>query len=318
MAKHLPIEPPLPYDPLLARLLATQDAEQREAIIGELISEHADPVIRRSIRHRLGIANPADVDDIRGAVMLRLLRKLAQLAADDPIASFTNYVATVTYHSVDDYLRKKYPERTLLKNRLRYVLTHDARFALWERDRRAVCGLAAWQGGEGRMSMRDLPTGDEQHLAHSLEFIFEHAGAPLELEAVVALFPSAAPAAVREMEALDTAASVADRFEGKELLARLWSEIELLPQRQRTALLLNLRDARGVAAMPLLPAAGIGLARIAACLGVTREQLAEMWNELPLDDHRIAAMLGATRQQVINLRKSARERLARRLARGNK
>src|SRR5207253_9540253 len=94
MAKQLPIDVPLPFDPLLARLLATRDAAQREALIGDLISEHADPVIRRSIRHRLGIANPADVDDIRGAVMLRLLRKLSQLAADDPIASFINYVAT--------------------------------------------------------------------------------------------------------------------------------------------------------------------------------------------------------------------------------
>jgi RNA polymerase sigma factor (sigma-70 family) len=318
MAKHFPIDSPLPYDPLLARLLDTGDAAQRDTIVGELIAGHADPVIRRSIRHRLGIANPADVDDIRGAVMLRLLRKLSQLAADDPIASFTNYVATVTYHSVDDYLRKKYPERTLLKNRLRYVLTHDARFSLWERDRRAVCGLVAWKGLEGRISSRDLPKGDEQHLGHSLEQIFEEAGAPLDLETVVALFPSASPAAVREVEALDTAASVADRFEGKELLARLWGEIEQLPPRQRTALLLNLRDARGVAAMPLLPAAGIGLARIAACLGITREALAAMWNELPLDDHRIAAMLGSTRQQVINLRKSARERLARRLTRGNK
>jgi hypothetical protein len=34
---------------------------------------------------------------------------------------------------------------------------------------------------------------------------------------------------------------------------------------------------------------------------------------LPLDDATIAGLLGLTRQQVINLRKSARERLARRL-----
>lgn len=37
------------------------------------------------------------------------------------------------------------------------------------------------------------------------------------------------------------------------------------------------------------------------------------WNELPLAATMIAELLGETRQQVINLRKSARERLARRM-----
>jgi hypothetical protein len=42
-------------------------------------------------------------------------------------------------------------------------------------------------------------------------------------------------------------------------------------------------------------------------------QFAELWPQLPLDDATIAGLLNLTRQQVINLRKSARERLARRL-----
>ena len=46
---------------------------------------------------------------------------------------------------------------------------------------------------------------------------------------------------------------------------------------------------------------------------MTLEEFGEIWNELPLDDKRIAALLGLTRQQVINLRKSARERLTRRM-----
>jgi hypothetical protein len=43
------------------------------------------------------------------------------------------------------------------------------------------------------------------------------------------------------------------------------------------------------------------------------EELARMWNDLPIDDMRIATRLGIKRQQVINLRKAARARLARRL-----
>ena len=43
------------------------------------------------------------------------------------------------------------------------------------------------------------------------------------------------------------------------------------------------------------------------------EHLAEIWNELPLDDRTIAGHLGLTRQQVINLRSAARQRLARQM-----
>jgi hypothetical protein len=41
--------------------------------------------------------------------------------------------------------------------------------------------------------------------------------------------------------------------------------------------------------------------------------LRELWPTLPRDDQWIADRLGVTRRQVINLRKCARERLARRL-----
>jgi hypothetical protein len=43
--------------------------------------------------------------------------------------------------------------------------------------------------------------------------------------------------------------------------------------------------------------------------------LSALWDQLPLDDLSIAARLGVTRQQVINLRKAARARLARRTER---
>ena len=54
---------------------------------------------------------------------------------------------------------------------------------------------------------------------------------------------------------------------------------------------------------------------LAAVLEMSPEALAAIWNDLPLDDLRIASMLQVTRQQVINLRKSARQRLERRMSR---
>lgn len=44
------------------------------------------------------------------------------------------------------------------------------------------------------------------------------------------------------------------------------------------------------------------------------EELAEVWPTLPLSDALIAKRLNATRQQVIDLRRSARKRLERRLS----
>jgi len=97
-------------------------------------------------------------------------------------------------------------------------------------------------------------------------------------------------------------------------LARLWEEIRQLPPRQAAALMLNLRDDQGRNALILLPLTGIATLRdIARILDMPPERFAEIWSSLPLEDSAIAEILDVTRQQVINLRKSARERLARRM-----
>ena len=85
-----------------------------------------------------------------------------------------------------------------------------------------------------------------------------------------------------------------------------------LPLRQRVALLLALRDSKVVdyLRLPLIQIASIR--QIAETLSMPAEQFATLWNQLPLEDAAIAELLGVTRQQVINLRKSARERLWRR------
>ena len=53
--------------------------------------------------------------------------------------------------------------------------------------------------------------------------------------------------------------------------------------------------------------------QIAKALEMADEDFARLWQRLPLDDASIAELLNITRQQVINLRKCARERLARRM-----
>lgn len=101
--------------------------------------------------------------------------------------------------------------------------------------------------------------------------------------------------------------------ERRHQLQRIWAEIKELPPRQRAALLLNLRDEGGRGIVDLWIIIGITTPEaMAQALSMETEQFAQVWKDLPLDDNQIAQLLGLTRQQVINLRKSARERLGRR------
>jgi DNA-directed RNA polymerase specialized sigma24 family protein len=98
------------------------------------------------------------------------------------------------------------------------------------------------------------------------------------------------------------------------LLGALWTEIRILPPAQRTALLLNFRDAQGANALPLLSLCGITTpAEIAATLGLPLTEIASLAECLPLEDSAVAERLGITRREVINLRVAARRRLERRL-----
>lgn len=314
---------PQEIDPILAPLLAPGDGAARDEALAELLTRHADPVIRRGLRHRFGGAQSPEIEDIRGSVIVRLLNRLQRVEAaeEDSIVSFADYVAMVTYNTIDDYARRRNPQRTLLGNRLRYVLTHDARFALWRRDRDLVCGLAAWSGERAQTIPLDAHDADERALGDSLARLFARAAAPVDFHDVVQAFAVAAglneiPAAIADVELVDASPSAYDHLAARQSADALWLEIRELPLRQRIALLLGARDSAGQSAVSMFPATGVAtISQIAAAVEIAEEELRAMWNDLPLDDNTIAARLGGTRQQIINLRKSARDRLARRLRR---
>jgi hypothetical protein len=110
---------------------------------------------------------------------------------------------------------------------------------------------------------------------------------------------------------------VIDRqLEQRDFLGRVWREVRALPIRQRVALLLNLRDEGQHDALTLITTAGVATHdELSACIGLSPVELTALLPDLPQDDLAIASRLGVTRRQVINLRKCARERLARRLSR---
>ncbi len=160
-----------------------------------------------------------------------------------------------------------------------------------------------------------------------MQSIFQCVGQPLELEEVVTLVFTMAGGVEqkRESEIGPTGVSVfqvlADRktstlmkLESQHYLKQIWQEIQQLPQPQRVALLLHLKDEEGNDVVSLFHVARIAtLSQIASVIGMTAAALARIWNELPMEDLRISEYLRITRQQVINLRKSARKRLARKM-----
>jgi len=272
----------------------------------------ADPVIRRTLASRRSLYGTGDLDDLRSEVLLRLVRYLAK-GGDAGIVDFEAYIAGVTFHVVDDFMRRRFPERARFANRLRYHIHHRADLTTWSYRGDLVVGFR--EVNDRRIPRAQVDADGNVHDMASTLNRFLSDG-PVLFQALVTAFmgPSDVP---READLAEEAAVAPEIFTGNVdaagLARRFWLEIEALPQRQRAALVLHMRDERGDPGLLQFLAAGIGADALARAVNWTREDLKARWTDLPFDDNAIAALLGATRQQVINLRKCARERLRRRM-----
>lgn len=288
-----------------------------------------------------------EFEEIYNDIQLRLLKRLRELKQDpdrNQIVNLRGYVATVTRNTCDEYLRHRYPLRRSLKDRVRRHLLSRAEFALWnDAEHNRFAGLSGWQNLDrelknesataGSMLREQLKTEwqavDVQRLQlHDLlTTIFEIARQPLELDQLTELIaefwgiedhqaePLSPDTYVSRDRQVDVDTNLATITEQRELLQRLWREIGQLPRRQRVALLLHLKSPLGINVITLLPATGVAtFEQIADTLEIPTAEFEQLWADLPLDDLRLAAYLGATRQQVINLRKTARERLVKRMS----
>lgn len=320
-------------DPRLRALIAADPlAAARET--ERLVIEVARPIIARVLaryRRTPGLLRPEDAEDLRSTVELRLLERLRAVphSEDEAIRSLGSFVAALTYNAVNDYLRRRFPERARLKNRLRHALMNDSRLASWNAEQGPACGLAEWRGREDLVEdAQAVQPGlsrrlhDRHRPAEAMLEILRNAARPLLFDVLVDVVArlwnvadSDAPAVVAE-ELVSAGPSAAAVIENRDFARALWREIRELRPMQRQALLLNLRHGGEGNVVALLILSGIApLEEIAAALEMTPAELRALWSSLPLEDLVIAERMGITRQQVINLRKAARERLARRLGR---
>ncbi len=327
-----------------ARLRGFLDAAGEAAADRELerlLAAEATPLVERIVRGQLADLPDADREDVTAGVLLRLTEALRALRAgrrETVVESLEAYTVATARNACRAFLRARRPERTRLANQVRYLLGHDPALASWEgRSGIPLAGLAGWRA-------RDRPApavaghpplelaADRMPLGELLRRLLLHRGGPwpvAELVAALALLrgvhdaPAVAltpePGAEEEsapLELVEGRPGQDRELEDRQFLALLWAQVRELPRRQRVALLLNLRDGGGGDMLSLFPATGLARPReIARLLELPLEELEALWERLPLEDREIAELLDATPRQIINLRKSARERLARRLTR---
>lgn len=292
-----------------------------ETLLSQLISEHASPMIRGIIRYRFQ-GNPSllpDIEDVHNDIVVSLLDKLRRIRetpGDKSIESFRDYVAVVSYNRCHQYFRQRFPRRRSAENRIRYLLTHAPGFSVWQHEMDWICGMAQWIGRTDVCEadvLRKAATGTDQASVNRefLQIIFQSVGVPVRLEDLVELFADLSPVKDDSIAARVETSNEPPAFY-RVYLEKAWTEILELPPKQRRALLLSLRDERGDGMLVVFVGAGIaGMGRMAMALQMTIEELARLWNDLPLSDFQIAELMGIERQQVINLRKCARERLGR-------
>jgi DNA-directed RNA polymerase specialized sigma24 family protein len=343
--------PPAKLDSLLEPLLLRASDDQVDEILSRVITTHAEPVVKGIIRYKLHLrsqhtAERAEADDIHQEVLVQLLAELQQLRQQPdayPIADVRGWAAMIAHRACSRWMRRQFPERHAFKSRLHYLLTRQRDLALWQNENgKLMAGFAVWQGQEKAATaerlrqasdeegvltqIRLLKTGRQQESGGALAAVFNWLGRPIEfnelVNALAALLqirdqPIESTDQINETAGLTSTARHADTawlVEKRIFLQRLWEEVRQLPLNQRAALLLNLKDASGRGCIALFIATGVATLReLAQVLEMSAEDFARLWNELPLEDARIAQILQLTRQQVINARKSARERLVRRL-----
>ncbi|HLV81382.1 MAG TPA: sigma-70 family RNA polymerase sigma factor [Chthonomonadaceae bacterium] len=338
---------------LLPYLQATEEAEERRLLmrlIEEHADPAARSIVRRHLRASLDVAGKRfqgeeapEAEDVCAQVRMELLHRLKQLKNDpnaEPIHYFRSYAARVAYHACAHRLQSKYPHRQRLKKSLCHLLSYRPDLALWKGQSGGwLCGFACWQeaGAEPFAAARyeallndpGAALAEAQvsyaDLAAAAAAVFAWVGCPIALEDLVAVlaewtgadtqvavvFDSRLEGEADEeaiTEISDARQDVTEEVSAHLYLEQVWAELQPLPLHQRRVFLLSFEE------IALLPVAGIAsLDEIARMLEMSSTELARLWNDLPLEDLAIAGRLGMTRQQVINKRKSARERLGRRL-----
>jgi hypothetical protein len=197
---------------------------------------------------------------------------------DSEIRNLRSYAAVVTYHACAQYFRERYPEHTRLKNKIRYFLSHEPGFAVWETpDGVVFCGYSDWPQDSrapstaaqalnvlpedmserlfGRRSYGAVKALDAMRFADwsmVLEAIFDNLAGPVELDQIISTLSTLFRVKEDPKESGENGRKAPQfdrRLHHQELMRMLWMILQDFNHRWLMAFLLNLpgltKDARG-------------------------------------------------------------------------
>lgn len=334
-------------DSVLASFLATNDPNEREELLAELMLNHASPLVRKVLRQQLGFSvglngeNPtsSDAADLYHEILTRIVGRLRELTMQPrsaEITDFVSYVACITRNSCHDYLRIKYPVRHLLKKKLRYLLLAHREYRIWPSSYRQLCGQADWISTppdpgrttdetllelvRAKVDLKSIPP--TRVLEEVVRTIIDLLTSPIEIDRLVTLVAHILESHELVLESIDDGLSPhstqlrdqaprADRqLESGELMKRLWEEMGKLPLLQRRILLLGgrSREQDGLGTI-LIDAGVVNLPKLLEAIEMRPDEFGRLAKRLPLDGEALARYLGITPADVIRSRYRARKRL---------
>lgn len=342
-------KPKTEADLRLESFLGEADEDRCDQLLEELICQHARPLIKRIIASKLNInrdhwdsVEGQDQEDIAEEVVVQLIRHLTLMRGGgaDSFGSFESYVATAAYNACGSYLRRKYPARSRLRDKLRYILSHHKQLAIWQLEKREwLCGFASWknqnrprQSSDRLRQLRADPRSinyfsdfaqQERDVLRLVKAILEFIGAPIALDDLVDVAGNILGTNDKPDDQLneaafelrtDTEAFFAERIDKQAYLKQVWKEMRELPPEQLAAMLLNLRDKDDSDITIIFISSGVAtISEMATALGLSIEEFLDLWKKLPLSDENIAIRLGVRVQRVASLRQAGRRRLSRRM-----
>ncbi|MGB7070544.1 MAG: hypothetical protein WBD22_13705, partial [Pyrinomonadaceae bacterium] len=279
--------------------------------IESLTRSTIEPIVRRrlhiSLRPDDTCRKNQDGLDIVSEARVLLLSELQKNVGVNGVGirDVSGYAATITVNACNQYFRSRFPLRTREMNKLRYLVTHNRRFALWKDDaNRSICGFAQWRSSAIRANTipgdtvisvdRDNEQNERKLYFRMLDQLFDTIDAPLRLEDLtdwimktrgivdnepIVIGDDEATGGLKDLS--DNSQPIDRKLETAQQLRILWERISELSPPQCAALLLNLKDNRGdgiIAALPLTRTAS--LLEIAAAVDIPVEEFAGIWNTL--------------------------------------
>jgi DNA-directed RNA polymerase specialized sigma24 family protein len=293
--------------------------------------EQVAPVVRAILVRKSGMSlaeddqrrDNIDALELFQDVLARLWERLVEATGPVPeLRDLKGYAAATTYNVWSDYLRDKYPQRASLKNRLRYFLGHQPRYAIWENaEGELVGGHKKWQLGATMppshrvIALREqqdrLPAGSiprkamERFVADDwgrlLDALFERLGGPVEIDDLVGVVAALIGLKEDRVESVDEdpgdedepAHELADAdgrrpdrdFELRSTLTRLWVAIRALKFDYRCAYLLNIPGpgkSRGDIEVFVLHGVAT-ITEIGATLALTEKHYQVLWVDFALE-----------------------------------